>query len=97
MSSDDVAKAMLVRAEQVSREIQGRLHGLGSKIQGAVLADLVSLWLAGHFAHSGGAIDPQATQLIRDQMFADWVETVIDLVPESEKEILDRVEIEGSA
>jgi hypothetical protein len=63
------------RAMTMSRSIQPMLAGLGPDIQGAVLADLVSLYFAGH--------NPE----IREKSIDLWIETMRELIPESEKEI----------
>lgn len=61
--------------EHISRQIQPLLKDRGPEVQGGVLADLVSLWLAGHA--------PQLRKTIHD----DFIKLVGKLVPESEKEL----------
>jgi hypothetical protein len=99
MPDDPIAELMTKRAEQVSREIHGLLHGLGVRTQGAILADLVSLWLAGQIVQSelGQPLDGDRplTAAHRAHVFGEWVELVSDLVPESEKQMLHNVEPEG--
>lgn len=43
----DVAK-VVAEAEKLSEKIKPMLYGKGHMVQGVVLADLVSVWLAGH-------------------------------------------------
>jgi steroid 5-alpha reductase family enzyme len=102
MSDEDsnVADLMAHRAFVVSRNIQQLLHGLGSQTQGAILADLVSLWLAGHFAANefGEPADRRPlTALARTETFAQWSKLTLSLVPHSEKEILAKINPAGRA
>jgi hypothetical protein len=55
------------------------LEGYPPEIQSAVLADLTSMWLAGH----QDLLDPESEQVqaLRRQLFAQWCATVLDLVP----------------
>lgn len=55
------------------RQLGALLHGRGPVIQGAVLADLVSMWLAGHPAFA------------RNETLADWLKAVRELTPINEK------------
>lgn len=63
-------------AEIISKRIQPMLKGRPSHVQSAVLADLLSLWLAGHWP-------PE----LRDVLLDDFVKLVRDLVQHSEREI----------
>ena len=89
---DPVAQFMTEAAERIAMEIRPMLAGLGVQVQGAILADLVSMWLAGIWepselrARKSGA----GTQVIRLNMFEDWCKLVYQLLPESERELLDR-------
>jgi len=94
-----IAELMTQRAEQVSGEMQALLHGLGVRTQGAILADLVSMWLAGQFDRSEldrpiGSDRPLTAQA-RAEAFEEFIALVRDLVPESEKQIMRRVEPKG--
>ena len=73
--SEDETKAWLISIEFISAEIKPRLAGLPGEIQGAVLADLMSLWLAGHHPD------------LRQKVFQDWLEVTRKLVEPSEREI----------
>jgi hypothetical protein len=61
-------------------EIGLLLHGIGPVIQGAILADLLAIWLAGHFGSNG----------MREQLLNDHIRTVWQLIPCNEREILAR-------
>jgi hypothetical protein len=87
MTNDTIAMA-----EVVSKEIQKLLRGFGPETQGAVLADLLSLWLAGHFV----AGRPAQTSELREALLIEHITTVRKLVPESEKEIMAKIEPKGS-
>ena len=62
--------------EHISKQIQPLLKGRPAHVQSGVLADLLSLWLAGHWP-------PEYRQRLLDQ----FVDLVHDLVPESEREL----------
>jgi hypothetical protein len=95
----DRAEATAEQALQVARQIYDLLQGRGSRIQGAVLADLVSLWLAGHWdadelrAGKAGA----KTLAARINAFDEWCHLIWQLMPESEREILQHIEPQGHA
>lgn len=86
---------------QVSVAIRELLRGLGPRIQGAILGDLVSLWLAGHFEPSEAALpigsERPLTAALRETVLSEFMELVCDLVPVSEQEILRNIEPEGHA
>ncbi len=73
MTKADDLEAFAVQG--MVERIKPALAGRDPALQGAALADLVSLWLAGH---------PPA---LRETFFADWIKTVRLLIPESEAEI----------
>lgn len=60
---------------RLSSYIKPMLAGLGPEVQGALLANLVSLWLAGHRPD------------LREDTLARWLETMKDLIAPSEDEI----------
>lgn len=60
-------------ALQLSADIQPLLRGRGSELQGAVLADLVAIWLAGHWPRE-----------VREEILQDWLATMRKLIPHSE-------------
>lgn len=91
MTDDKIGRDAMI-AMKVSRAMQPFLRGLGNEIQGAVLADLLSLWLAGHIADTA-----ENTRKLRDDILVQHIAAVCDLIPKSEKQILATVRPEGSA
>ena len=75
LDTEAVASASLA----ISEKIQPMLRGLGPDVQGAVLADLVSLWLAGH--------NPK----IRNRSLRVWLIHMEKLIDASEKQIIERL------
>lgn len=61
------------------------LHGHHPDVQGAVLADLLAMWLAGHFVERGGA---QQTERYREELLQFHIEAVRKLIPANEAMIL---------
>lgn len=78
-------------AMALSTTIQPLLAGQPQYVQGAALADLFSLWIAGHFVPG----KPDETRDYRVSIVTNWVETVWKLVPASEKELLEKMEAQG--
>jgi hypothetical protein len=71
-------------------------------VQGAVVADLVSLWIAGHVVRDqelGGRIVKPDTDAYREDTLQEFTTLIRQLVPVSEQEILERIKAgtEGSA
>ncbi|MFZ3215210.1 MAG: hypothetical protein WA192_04040 [Candidatus Acidiferrales bacterium] len=62
--------------EEVTGRIKPMLSGLGLDVQGAVLADLVSIWLGDH-VHIG---DADVTNMVRGEVLRIWLNMVHDLV-----------------
>lgn len=82
MDSDDI--------EAVSRQIYPLLHGQNPLLVGAVLIDLVSMWLAGHVsvAESGNEEESlKYTRELRQQLLSDFIIAVEAMVPVNAKEI----------
>ena len=69
--------------ERLSKRIRPLLAGHSPEIQGAVLADLVSLFIAGHHP------------AMREEILALHTEAVRKLIPETEKEIFPDGRPEG--
>ena len=65
--------------------IRPLLAGNPSPIQSAALADLLAIWLAGHFAG-----DAYATAIVREELLAAHIAVVRQLIPVNEAEILSR-------
>jgi hemerythrin len=74
-----------MRDEQVVAEtVEAIKHLLARKpppVQGAILADLLAMWLAGHFAED----DANATRELREQVLTMHCEYVRKLVPVNAK------------
>jgi hypothetical protein len=64
--------------------IKAALSGKGAALQGALLADMVALWLAGHIVTD----DEAASAAAREMILRDWLDTVWKLVPLAEAEII---------
>jgi hypothetical protein len=79
----DTAAKMARRVQAISETIGPMLHGLGPDIQGAVLADLLAIWLAGFQG-------PDA-EAVRDELLDAHVHLVRKLIPVNEKIALDRL------
>jgi hypothetical protein len=73
--ADLKAKVDSWTAMELSRKIQPMLSGLGPGAQGVVLADLLSIWLAGHHRD------------IREEALERWTKLVRDMLPESIGEV----------
>jgi hypothetical protein len=65
------------------------LHGHDPMLQGAALADLLAMWLAGH-------VGPGAEQL-RHTLLFEHIRTVRSLVPVNEAMIMERLKPAGEA
>jgi hypothetical protein len=85
------AREMAFRTRTIAKMIGPLLKGLGPELQGAVLADLVSMWVAGFVAHGSRA----ETAKLRRELVEDWVKLVWRLVEPSEREILANIEPEN--
>ena len=74
------------QALQIAERIKPLLAGLSAEVQGAALADLLSLFLAGHLADT-----PEATRRLRDEILELHIQAVRNLLPANEKMILARL------
>lgn len=70
-------------ALQLSRKLREVIAGHSPELQGAALADLLSIWLAGHLIVG----DPEATSSHREELLQLHIGCVRDLIPDSEIEI----------
>lgn len=57
--------------------------------QGAVLAELVSTWLAGYYSPDLPDFDRELTDKLREHMIKIWLETVRKLIPIAEAQGLN--------
>jgi len=69
--------------EEVSQQIYDLLSGRGAAVQGAVCADLLSRWLAGHVVPG----NEKATAEAREEILEAHIRTVRKLIPIQEREI----------
>lgn len=63
------------RSLEISEKIHPMLNGLAPEIQGAILANLVATWMAGH------------RPTVRDTAFREWVITMEKLIDIESKQI----------
>ena len=75
-----ISDSITDQALHLSAQIEPMLAGKGSMVQGAVLANLTALWLAGHFGGPG----------IREKLIEMHMEMCKALMPVHEAEILAR-------
>jgi len=73
----------LGQAFDLAREFGRLLAGKSPEVQGVVLAELLSKWLAGHIDLDS----KESTRRTREDLLRVHVDTVRKLVPESAKEI----------
>ena len=71
---------------KISEQIYDLLAGQGADVQGAICADLLAMWLAGHIVPG----NEQATADARDKLLKLHIETVRRLIPINEELILAR-------
>jgi hypothetical protein len=71
-------------ANELAESMRPLLSGKGSMLQGAALAELVAMWLAGHIV-DGNA---KATDRARRTTLRMFVETVVKLIPVMEREVI---------
>lgn len=79
-------------SSQIWPTVSKALAGRDPMIQGAVLADLVAIWLAGHIVPT----DKDLTNKLREDLLAVHVEHVRKLIPVNEAMLMDRIEPKGS-
>lgn len=69
-------------SDKVTPVVRLLLAGHHPVAQGAVLADLVATWLAGHcYTNDNGDGDLAETRTLRAQLFTEFIETVDRLLP----------------
>lgn len=84
MAYDD--PAVLARVEEVTATvaaIRPMLAGRSPEVQSGVLADLTSMWLAGMMFN-------EDVETLRSELLANFLNTVLELIPVNEQEILAR-------
>jgi hypothetical protein len=86
------AEEASLQARAIVLQIKPFLAGLRSESQGAILADLLSLWLAGHIVPG----NQEETEKLRGILLDNHIEAVRLLIPSSEQEILEDMSTEGT-
>lgn len=70
-----ITRRFSARADAITLRIQPLLAGQGSVLQGAVIADLCAIWIAGHRCS-----DPQEERRIHEELIALHADCVRQLV-----------------
>jgi hypothetical protein len=78
-----------IRSEEVLRRIMPILHDEGPEVQGAVLVELLAMYLAGH-------IGPGAREM-REWQIKTMLKSVRELVPLFEAKIIEQMRVGGNA
>lgn len=73
MSIKKQAESQAIVVQALCRVIKPLLAGHHPRVQSAVLADLLAMWLAGHLDHA-----------VREEVLAEHIELVRKLVPVNE-------------
>ena len=88
---DIAARLLTGQAHDVSEQVQTVLAGKGPLVAGAVLADVVSLWIAGHVMVNDNDPSPEntlkETRELRQHLLTDFIIAVESLIPISAKQI----------
>lgn len=79
MNKDKADKAMIL-----SQKLQDILHGQDPDIVGGALADVVSLWIAGHQGTPGAGVEEEVVNEYRESVLEDWINVVRRLIPVSD-------------
>jgi hypothetical protein len=80
---EDLARA----AGELAEKIKPLFAGKGAAVQGAALADLTALWLAGHRVPG----DPAAAAELRESLLQSHIEILRLLVPLADAEIDEQI------
>jgi hypothetical protein len=83
---------------ELSAVIQPYLYGRKPEIQGAVLADLLSIFLAGHMLVDkiSGEVDRVATDQMRETLLAQHLDGMRDMLRINEVMLLERMKERAS-
>jgi hypothetical protein len=84
MTSETHKVELLVR--DMRRRLWPLLSGQPPEVQGAALADLLATWLAGHVVEG----DAAATSTLREEMLAEHMHIVRQLIPINSRAIHGR-------
>lgn len=74
-------------AARLVNECGAVLYGQDIFVQGAVLADLLAMWLAAHVV----AGDTEATKTIRENLLKAHIEQVRELIPVNERMMIEKL------
>jgi len=85
-----MARKQIKEVVDAANRIRPVLFGRPPEIQGAILAELLSCWLAGHITDT-----PEYTQALRDELLIEHIEAVRKLISVNEKAILAAVRKRG--
>lgn len=77
--------------EAIIDRVRPILAGNPAEVVGGALADLFSMWLAGHFDAAGRT----ETAALREALITQWLETVRKLIEPNEQMILARTRRES--
>lgn len=80
------------RSAKLVERIKPFLRGQGGAVQSAALADLVSMWLAGHvIMEEVDSAERPHTDAVREAVLNDFVALVRKLTPINEQIILEKI------
>jgi hypothetical protein len=85
---------MALATARLVEQIGHRLHGNPREVQGAVLADLLAMWLAGHVVLRDDEpkwVTDQLMVEMREELLTEHIKVVRDLVKPNQEMILERV------
>lgn len=71
--------------DEIVDQMHDLLAGKGREVQGAVIADILARWLAGHIHPDGSDATP-----FRELLLTDLMDAVRKLIPLHEEDILER-------
>jgi hemerythrin len=77
----------VIKIEAIVDAVRPIIAGHDSTVQSAALADLLSMWLAGHFVEG----DRKATDRLRRRLLRAHIALVRELLPANERQILARM------
>lgn len=82
------------KATKVAERIYPMLRGIHPTVQGAIVADLVAMWIAGHVVEG----DPKDTDRLRKFLMEQHIKLVVQLIkPNAEAIGADLLEAEGGS
>jgi hypothetical protein len=80
------------RAARLVEFVKPFFEGQGADVQSAALADLLSMWAAGHlFFDDDGNLDRAETDQLRETILTNVLQLARDLLPANEKMLLKKL------